>query len=129
MLRQQLAPVRQKLRVIVLAHVMRFQAGPNINMHSVGVLSLRTGNALGSGVLRRYGHGHAQEKEKAEFRCHVTTCELLGRMDRITRLRRRTIECHHGQLSSAWLLLIAPGAIWGASFLFIAEGLRSVGPF
>jgi drug/metabolite transporter (DMT)-like permease len=27
-----------------------------------------------------------------------------------------------------WLLLILPGTIWGASFLFIAEGLDAVGP-
>lgn len=31
-------------------------------------------------------------------------------------------------MNSAWLLLIAPGLIWGASFLFIAEGLRAIGP-
>jgi len=30
-------------------------------------------------------------------------------------------------LTSRWLLLITPGIIWGASFLFIAEGLRSIG--
>lgn len=29
---------------------------------------------------------------------------------------------------SDWMLLVAPGVIWGASFLFIAEGLRALGP-
>src|SRR5687768_3831804 len=28
-----------------------------------------------------------------------------------------------------WLLLLGPGVIWGTSFLFIAEGLESVGAF
>jgi len=32
------------------------------------------------------------------------------------------------QEAGDWLLLVVPGLIWGASFLFIAEGMRAIGP-
>ena len=42
--------------------------------------------------------------------------------------KQKTANDMMGQLTSDWLLLIIPGLIWGASFLFMAEGLHSIGP-
>jgi drug/metabolite transporter (DMT)-like permease len=42
--------------------------------------------------------------------------------------RREKMSDRSKTHASDWLLVAAPGVIWGASFLFIAEGLRSVGP-
>lgn len=39
------------------------------------------------------------------------------------------IASRHGAEETEWLLLAVPGLIWGASFLFIAEGMLAVGPW
>ena len=38
------------------------------------------------------------------------------------------IDAKMGALTAGWYLLLIPGLIWGASFLFIAESLRAIGP-
>jgi len=43
----------------------------------------------------------------------------------------RAVRPWHGRIASRWAdwaLLVVPGVIWGASFLFIAEGLAAVAP-
>ena len=43
----------------------------------------------------------------------------------------RAVHPWHGRIASRWAdvaLLVVPGVIWGASFLFIAEGLAAVEP-
>lgn len=38
------------------------------------------------------------------------------------------LPLHKHPTALDWLLILGPGLIWGASFLFIAEGLRAIGP-
>jgi drug/metabolite transporter (DMT)-like permease len=48
-------------------------------------------------------------------------------MMRNIHLHTRTLVTHR-RIVINWLLLVLPGCIWGASFLFIAEGLDAVAP-
>ncbi len=45
-LREQLTPIGKKLRIVVLPRVMRFEPGPDVNVHAVGILPLRPRRAL-----------------------------------------------------------------------------------
>ena len=36
---EEFAPVRQKLRIVVLARKVRFETRPDVNVHAVGVLT------------------------------------------------------------------------------------------
>ena len=57
MLRQNLAPVGQKLRIVVLADAMGLETAPDIDMHPIGVLPLHPGNALRSRSASPLGPG------------------------------------------------------------------------
>ena len=62
MLRQQLAPVGKKLRVIVLAHGMGFEARPDIDVHAVGILARRCRHARRiAAALREGGSSHQEQ--------------------------------------------------------------------
>ena len=43
-------------------------------------------------------------------------------------VQRHRLSGRQFVVSADWLLVAIPGLIWGASFLFIAEGLKAIGP-
>lgn len=44
-------------------------------------------------------------------------------------MRSAIVDVMKPTTTSDWALLVVPGLIWGASFLFIAEGLEATGPY
>jgi drug/metabolite transporter (DMT)-like permease len=57
---------------------------------------------------------------------------MSSALDRVASTEQSGPDLAHGPNAAPgatdWLVLIGPGVIWGASFLFIAEGLRAIGP-
>jgi hypothetical protein len=67
MLRQNPAPVGQKLRVVMLTNAMGLETGPNKYMHTIGVLALWQRSALRACAPSRLRPGirlHRREQQK-----------------------------------------------------------------
>src|SRR5579875_2080231 len=67
---QDFAPIRKKLRIVVFAGQMRFQAGPNIDVHAVWILALWPGSRR---RLRSGAQDMTQEQRNDKMRTSAQT--------------------------------------------------------
>ena len=66
---KELAPIREKLRVIVLTDVMGLQSGPDVDSHAIRILTLRrwcTGRSRTRRGLRRQERRDAGEGKQGD---------------------------------------------------------------